>query len=407
MKAKQKLTECKTALLLHCPFFASLLMDMTIIKLGKFPHIFPPENETMATNGKLIWIDEDYLESLKLPEAVFCLCHEVGHCMWMHMPRGKYYTDNGFDGKLFNARLWNIASDYIVNDLLIEAGIGTMPAGGLHDRSIATGNDLADDVYRRMFNVLLSKHPPPQGRGKDNGLEGGGTLDTHVIDGTRTDSEIEWKRAVKTAVYAAKAQDNLPGNLERLAQNWLQPQIPWIEKLRFVFSRKIGRDASDWSRLHRRRYIMQGVLMPRYKSYGAGVVVFCVDTSGSMQDDEIRQGLSECDSLLTDCNPERVILIGCDAAVSSVHELGPGDTLANTPPACTLSGGGGTSFVPPFKWLQERGIRPDCLVYFTDTMGYFPTWEPGFPVIWCSTATNVKIPDKAPGEIVYVEITNE
>lgn len=146
--------------------------------------------------------------------------------------------------------------------------------------------------------------------------------------------------------------------------------------------------------------------MPGYKGFGCGTVVFAMDTSGSMSDREIGQGLGEADSILTDCNPEQVILIGCDAAVESVVELGPGDTLRNNAPACTLGGGGGTSFIPPFKWLEENNIRPDVLVYFTDMGGRFPDYDPGFPVIWCST-TGVDKPDSAPGIVIKVEFGDE
>jgi predicted metal-dependent peptidase len=125
-----------------------------------------------------------------------------------------------------------------------------------------------------------------------------------------------------------------------------------------------------------------------------------------MSDHEIKQGLSECDNILTDCHPENVILIGCDAAVESVVELGPSDTLANNKPACTLGGGGGTSFIPPFDWCAENGIRPSCLVYFTDMGGSFPNYDPGFPVIWCAT-TDYRPNHDIPGEIIPVELSDE
>ena len=41
----------KTALLLHVPFFASLLLDIMKIQLGKFPHIFP---QAMDETGKVV-----------------------------------------------------------------------------------------------------------------------------------------------------------------------------------------------------------------------------------------------------------------------------------------------------------------------------------------------------------------
>jgi predicted metal-dependent peptidase len=411
MSAQQKLVECKTAMLLHCPFFASLLLDMLTIKLGKFPDIFPPGNETMATNGKFVWVDEDFMESLRLPESVFVMCHEVGHAMWSHMSRGKKYSDTGFDGKPFDHRLWNQAGDYVINDMLVVSKIGKMPKIGLHDTSIATSGDMVDDVYRK----LLKQQPPPPKGGKggkpgsghnNQGPQGqsDGTLDTHIleIDGA---SEVEWKRAVKTAGDAAKAMGKMPAGLERFVEDLLRPKVPWTEKLRYAFTKAVGRDASDWSKLNRRRFITQGVIMPSYKGFGCGVVVFVVDTSGSMSQLEIAQGLSECDKILTDCNPEFVYLMGCDARVETVHELGSGDTLQGQPELCALGGGGGTSFIPPFEWLEEHGIRPDCLVYFTDMGGSFPK-HADFPVIWCAT-TDYRPGHEIPGEIIPVDLSND
>lgn len=409
--ANQKLTECKTAMLLHCPFFASLLLDMMKIYIGKFPNIFPPGNETMATNGKRIWIDEDFMASLRLPEAVFVMCHEVGHAMWQHMPRGKSYKDTGFDGKKFDPRLWNQAGDYVINDMLIESKIGKMPKVGLHDTSIAVGSDLVDDVYRKLLKQQEDKQPGDgKGEGGHNNQgpdgESDGTLDTHILDVTE-ESEVEWKRAVKTASDAAKATGKMPAGLARFVDELLKPKVPWIEKFRYIFTKTIGRDASDWTKLHRRRYIQQGIIMPSYKGYGCGVVVFVVDTSGSMSDEEIKQGLSECDSILTDCHPEFVYLIGCDARVETVHELGSGDTLVGNDLACELGGGGGTSFIPPFEWLEERGIIPDTLVYFTDMGGAFPRKEDvHFPVIWCATTTS-RPSHEIPGVIIDVELDSD
>ena len=401
MSAQQKLTETKTAMLLHCPFFASLLLDMMTIKLGKFPQIFPPGNETMATNGKNVWVDEDFIQSLKLPEAVFVMCHEVGHAMWSHMSRGKKYSDTGFDGKKFSPKLWNIAGDYVINDMLVQSKIGKMPKIGLHDISIAQSGDMVDEVYRKLLKDDESGGGGGQGQGEGGHNnqgpdgQGDGTLDTHILE-TDGASEVEWKRAVKTAGDAAKAMGKMPAGLERFVEELLKPKIPWTEKLRYAFTKAVGRDASDWNKLNRRRYIQQGIIMPSYKGFGCGVVVFVVDTSGSMSQMEIAQGLSECDKILTDCNPEYVYLM---------HELGSGDTLRGQPELCSLGGGGGTSFIPPFTWLEEHGLRPDCLVYFTDMGGSFPT-DADFPVIWCAT-TDYRPNHDIPGEIIEVDLKDE
>ena len=47
-----------------------------------------------------------------------------------------------------------------------------------------------------------------------------------------------------------------------------------------------------------------------------------------------------------------------------------------------IQGGGGTRFTPVFDWINQRGLNPQVLLYFTDAEGEFPRSEPAFPVIW-------------------------
>ena len=35
-----------------------------------------------------------------------------------------------------------------------------------------------------------------------------------------------------------------------------------------------------------------------------------------------------------------------------------------------------------FDWVEQQGVRPELLVYFTDAEGRFPEREPNYPVIW-------------------------
>lgn len=389
MADNKRLTEIKTAMLLHVPFFASLLLDMMEVKVGKFPGVFPPGNETAATNGKTIWIDEDFLDSMPLPEAVFVVCHEVGHAMWSHMSRAKKYMDTGFEGKPFDARLWNIAGDYVINDLLVESKIGKMPKVGLHDRSKGTSEDMVDDVYRKLLN-------DPDMNGQGAGGQGQGGFDIHIPDAGAA-NEAEWKRAVKTAADAAKAMGKLPDNLKRFVEQLLNPTIPWQEKLRHHVMKAIGRDSHTWSKPHRRRLITQGVVLPSYTGFAAGHVVVAVDTSGSVSEKELRVFMTELQNILDTARPTGVTVIACDADIHDVTELAQGDALQdNMPP---LSGGGGTSFIPPFEWCKNEGLVPAALIYFTDMMGPFP--EPvEYPTIWCATTDH-----EGPfGETIRVDI---
>ena len=242
-------TEVKTAMLLHVPFFASLLLDMLSVRIGKFPEVFGKRTPTAATDGKIVWFDVDFFEKLKLPERVFVMCHEIGHAMWSHMSRGKKYFDTGFDGKPVNSGRWNRAGDYVINDMLVNCKVGKMPSMALHDPLKYPSTMLADDVYRDLEDDPNDGDGPGQGEG--------GSMDHHIYKSDAT-SEVEWKRAVQTAADAAKSQGNLPAELDRFVEQLLNPKVPWVDKLRSSLTKIAGRDATTWTKPHRRRLITQG-----------------------------------------------------------------------------------------------------------------------------------------------------
>ncbi len=395
MSEHPRWTEMKVSMLVHVPFFSSLLFDLMDVEIGKFPHIFGDLNPTAGTNGRKIWFDQDFLSSLTLPEAVFVLCHEIGHAMWLHMERGKKYMDLGFDAQPFQPRIYNMAADYVINDMLVKSGIGSMPKIGLLD-SAYTNEMLVEDVYRE----LLKKMPPPRTiRVTANGKDGneGDTLDVHIHADSNI-NEAQMKRAVQTAIDTAKAMGKLPAALKRFAEEFLKPQVSWQERLRYHVTRSISRDATTWNKPHRRRLVSQGIYMPSYTGFGAGDVAVFIDTSGSIGQDEINVFFSELDDILSTCNPTGVVLIGCDAAVNSVHYLSAGDNLKEQ--KIQLGGGGGTSFRPPFEWVRQNGYRPAAAIYFTDMCGDFPEHEPEYPTIWCRTTRA----DPPWGEVIDVDI---
>lgn len=383
-------TMVKTALLLHVPFFASLLLDIMDVRVGKFTNVFPEGMETMATDGRLIYIDEDFLAGLTIEEAVFGVCHEIGHAMWEHMRRGKQYMDLGFDGNPFIPILFNVAADYVINDMLDKSGIGKMryengkPAWLLDPKY--THNMSVEDVYRDLYK---------KGKGGGSGQQG---MDTHIYsDGSISSAEM--KRAVQTAADTAKACGKLPGALARFAEQFLESKVSWQELLRTVVVTAASRDTSSWARPHRRRLAGQGVYLARPAAYGCNGIVCAVDTSGSIGQAELNVFFSELADIIRTCRPESVWVLGADSRVASEVEL-PGDVdITSNPPE--VGGGGGTDFRPVFAWVKDKGMMPDVLVYFTDMEGPFPQEEPGYPVIWCSITAEREAPI---GRTIYVDL---
>lgn len=72
---------------------------------------------TAATDGKNIYVDPKYFESLSENDRLFTIAHEIMHIKFMHMYR---LADK--DGKKRDPELWNIATDAIINANLERDG---------------------------------------------------------------------------------------------------------------------------------------------------------------------------------------------------------------------------------------------------------------------------------------------
>jgi hypothetical protein len=92
---------------------------------------------------------------------------------------------------------WNIAGDYVINDLLVKDGIGKMPECALYDpQLVIDGGGTTDGVY----NLL------PEGA--DGGHEDGGTgidvcMDSDGDDAEQAEAEASMKVQVAQAAQAA------------------------------------------------------------------------------------------------------------------------------------------------------------------------------------------------------------
>jgi hypothetical protein len=82
---------------------------------------------TACTNGINLRVNPEFFLSLPLLQQVFLLEHESYHVAFMHMTRT---GDRDF-------RLWNMATDYVINLMLVKAN-GAMIEGGLLDKKYDT-----------------------------------------------------------------------------------------------------------------------------------------------------------------------------------------------------------------------------------------------------------------------------
>lgn len=370
-KASELVASATTTIVLDHPFFATLLLQM--------PRIEDPSIPTACTNGVVIKYNPEFIESLTPSQVAGLLVHEVLHPALGHLHR------------LPPNKEGNIAGDYAINNFLDDynksAGVRKLelPEGGMLDHQY-------DGLSAEQILAKLPKNPNPQPQSGDSNGEGSGDQRTQgegawgefekpaaSEDGKTSaeDMESEWNRRMVQAATAAKMQGKLPDCVEKLVEDLVNPKVPWQQLLERFIDQTSANDYS-WAKPDR-RFLPDDIILPDLHDETLGEIVVAIDTSGSIYGcpDTLAEFVSEINAISTRCNPSKLTVIHCDAAVQKVDEFGQGETITVTP-----KGGGGTDFRPVGDWLRQHNVTPRVVIYLTDLYGTFPDAEWPWPTLW-------------------------
>ena len=381
-----RIQKARTTLLLDHPFFGSLLFRL---KGQERPSI-----QTMATDGVSLFYNPEFVSTLSQGELAGVLAHEVMHPALQHHTRRA-------DRSL---KRWNIACDYAINPLLVDAGL-TLPKDVLLD------NRFRGMSAERIYNLLdqdelesqqksgssnRSNDPSKSVDDGENSQDGsedgpsapitpggiGQVLDAPLAeeaDGKDCSEQArDWQIAVEQAEALARLAGKAPAGLERSIKEAAQAAVDWRELLRRLWSDTVPADYS-WMRPNR-RHIWAGLYLPGTVREGVGEIAIAVDCSGSVNARQLGLFEAEIRSILEGQRPLRTHVMYFDALVQQVDTYEAGQPIQLQP-----KGGGGTDFRPCFQWLDENGIVPQTLVFLTDLCGKFPQDAPSYPVLWAST----------------------
>lgn len=205
------------------------------------------------------------------------------------------------------------------------------------------------------------------------------TEGTPIPESDLKDLERDWTVATNQAVQAAKSCGNLPGSLARMAEEIMNPPLNWLT----ILSRFVETTAKNDYRWNppNKRYINDGIYLPSIRSESLGEVVVIVDTSGSIGNRELACFSSGILGLLQMYDVTLHVL-SVDCRLNKVDTYVSTDMPSKLKP---LPGGGGTDFRPGFKWIEDEGVNPTCLVYLTDGCCWHYPKAPDYPVLWVGT----------------------
>jgi predicted metal-dependent peptidase len=153
--------------------------------------IWTSKVSTGATDGVYIYINPAFFQALGSDcQRGFLIGHEVLHIVLCHMWRGSLYKARGY----FNHQLgwchrtYNRAADFIINQMLVKMGLEMIPGGLLSPEF--TANDIADEVYVKLFKQQDDEPEPEAGEGEGDDSDSDGD-DSGDSDGESGDSDGE------------------------------------------------------------------------------------------------------------------------------------------------------------------------------------------------------------------------
>jgi len=359
--------------------------------------------ETAATDGKRIFFGTRFLEKLSDSELDFVMMHEILHVVLLHILRGEHLEHERH----------NIACDIVINSIIMqEKGLTIAPLKSMHLAPNGKEGHLytAEEVYEML---------PPESKKKKNQkpLFAGGRAgkeqakapedspfaDDHTRWGTimEEDSVLRdvWVKNIMDAAEAISIQNSIkrrttcpPAFAQRIIDKLKKPQTDW----RTILNDFIQEEINDYSfSPPDRRFDDSPFFLPDFNEKDEEVrnILFMIDTSGSMSDDEVTTAFSEIYGAIEQFGGKLAGWLGFfDAAIIEPVPFESIDEFKRI----NAAGGGGTDFQIIFEYVARymEEEPPASIIILTDGYAPFPEERLAndIPVLWLLNNEEVEPP---------------
>jgi len=367
------------------PYLATALYALSVVPAEGVP--------TMAVDR--FWrcyVSPAFVDERSVPELAGVWLHEVSHLLRDHHGRAERLPS----ADRHDHRRVNVAMDIEINDELLAEGVA-LPAGRVAPDSFdLPAGLLFEDILRRLPRFAEREvdcgsgahgHAGPWELPADGPAPAVGPVEAEAIRRLTADAV---RRTAGTA----------PAGWRRWAERVLEPTVDWRQVLAGAI-----RDAVAWTggavdytyrRPSRRSAALPGVALPSLRRPLPRVAVV-VDTSGSMDADDLAAALGEITGVLrgVGLRGNRVAVLTCDAAVHTVRRVTAAEQVE-------LVGGGGTDLAVGIRAALELPDRPEVVVVLTD--GYVP-WPAQAPPCRVVAGLIGERPPTPPAWVETVRIT--
>jgi len=312
--------------------------------------------------------------------------HELLHLAFGHLVLRTSFSDK---------RLFNIAADLEINQYI---GSKYLPEGGLLLESFPELNlpkKAGTTEYYRLLKEAQQDGTSPTLNSLMSEMDGSTPYCHTSWDEFNELSEADKKLVQKqiehqlkeSAEQTIKKCGSVPGELSDIIDALLNlepPKFDWKGYLR----RFVGNSSIIFTKKLRRKYNKRYSGKPGLKIKHKNHILVGVDTSGSVNNDELKEFHSElCHMHKTG---HKITVAQCDTSLGSVKEFNPKREWE-------IHGRGGTSFQPVIDHYNQKGFYT-ALIYLTDGEAYTPENCPR-NTLWCLSSIS-EMNNELPGKVI-------
>ena len=343
-------------------------------------------------------INPDYWETQDDTQQLNLLCHEVYHIVFQHM-----FLWDSFPNK----DILGLATDCEVNSYLsnldnswVVPSIWNLPK---------------KQGTKFYYEEILKQDPPQQQQQQSNGGGSGDSQDNKDGMPQTKDDHTQWgkdfqecsdaekqliqnqiNQQIKTAAeQTIKMRGTIPAEMKEIVNELFKPK-PRIFDWKSYFRRMLGSIYDINIKKTRRKESIRFPDSAGIKHKKKVSILVAVDTSGSVNDDELRDFFSEITYIYK--TGARITILECDAKITANYEY-TGKWTGK------IHGRGGTDFQPVIDYYRKNMKDYAALVYFTDGECSIPDNVPR-DTIWVITSEGDHT-KTYPGRTLFIPSKNE
>ena len=365
------------------PFYGLFLIGIN----KKYSLQIPTAGVSKHGIGMQLTINPEFYMELKEDHRYGLIKHELLHIAFGHLITRDLYSDK---------KLFNIAADLEINQYILES---KLPEGGLLLSSFPELNlprKAGTDKYYKLLEEAQKDGTSP-------------TLDSLMskMDGTTPHCHSTWddfndlseadKKLVQkqiehqlkeSAEQTLKRHGTVPGELADTIR-----RLTHVEPAKFDWKgylrRFVGNSSVVYTKKLRRKYNKRYAANPGLKIKFKNHILVGVDTSGSVNNEELTEFFGELTHMHK--TGHKITVAQCDTKLVSVKQFSPNRDWE-------IHGRGGTSFQPVIDHYNEKKGQYTALIYLTDGEAYAPEDCPK-NTLWCLSSIS-QMNDELPGQVI-------